>query len=186
MKTFHFCSLVLLMECVIGLRHLVLIGMPNSGKTSLGHFAAHRMGVPFHDTDETLGNVRDIIQKDGWYRFREQEYVVLRSLLEHPEPSIIATGGGCIEYYKSFHTLLNRHAESRIIHLIRQNTTTRGEKILSDEWERLWEKRAKFYFQLSDENYWNDGSQADFCNWLFENNLDLSDNMGARQVYKSW
>lgn len=81
-------------------QNIVLIGMPASGKTTLGSFLAEKLGKKFIDTDilitEKTGRTpSDIITKDGEAAFRKIESETIKeiSLLNSV---IIATGGGAV------------------------------------------------------------------------------------------
>ena len=79
--------------------NIVLIGMPSSGKTTIGQPLASALGKLFIDTDAAINErenkaLRDIVNQDGLKRFLEiQEEVILGMNLEN---YIIATGGSVI------------------------------------------------------------------------------------------
>ena len=57
-----------------------LVGMPGSGKSTVGRQLAHRAGVPFIDLDhrleQTLGTtIRSFFEAEGEARFRDIESV---------------------------------------------------------------------------------------------------------------
>ena len=63
-------------------RHVFIIGMPGSGKSSLGRRTAKELGLRFIDSDELIGSTiggtaADFIERYG-------------------EPAIISTGGGIV------------------------------------------------------------------------------------------
>ena len=78
----------------------VLVGMPGSGKSTIGRRLAKAMGVPLLDTDvkivETSGRtIADIFENDGETEFRRiEEEVVRTALAEHD--GIVSLGGGAI------------------------------------------------------------------------------------------
>lgn len=78
---------------------IALIGMPGSGKSTVGYFLALNMGKLFIDTDrliqETEGrSLQNIIDEDGLKKFLAiEEKVILRLSSEH---AVIATGGSII------------------------------------------------------------------------------------------
>lgn len=81
-------------------RHVFLVGMPGSGKSSLGKRTAKRMNIPYIDTDNILseqagGTVYEIFGKYGEQAFRNAETNLLIHLVDG-EPSIISTGGGMV------------------------------------------------------------------------------------------
>lgn len=80
-------------------RNIVLIGMPGSGKSTIGKALSQKTGKEFLDTDEMIvssyGNISDIFSQKGEEYFRdiESEAVLEASKLSG---KIIATGGGAI------------------------------------------------------------------------------------------
>lgn len=79
---------------------VVLVGVPGSGKTTVGMLVAERVTVAFRDTDrdieETAGKaVPDIFVESGEAVFRELEKAaVARALEEHD--GVLALGGGAV------------------------------------------------------------------------------------------
>ena len=79
-------------------RPVVLVGMMGCGKTAVGTALAHRLDVPFRDTDAELARaarmtIPEIFARDGEAFFRAREGEVLRRVLADG-PSIVSTGGG--------------------------------------------------------------------------------------------
>lgn len=79
-------------------RHVVLIGLPGSGKSTVGPLVAERLGLPFVDIDAVIVRregrpVPVIFAEHGEAAFREMERREVRALLER-EPSVLAPGGG--------------------------------------------------------------------------------------------
>ncbi|MBW3580623.1 MAG: shikimate kinase [Actinobacteria bacterium] len=82
-------------------RHLVLVGMMGSGKTSVGRLVARRLGRAFLDSDEQIEartgrTVREIFEVDGEATFRALEADVLADALARPEAAVIAAAGGVV------------------------------------------------------------------------------------------
>jgi shikimate kinase len=82
-------------------RHLVLIGLMGSGKTTVGAACAARLGRPFVDTDElveaTTGQtISEIFANAGEHAFRELERRAVADACESPEPLVVACGGGAV------------------------------------------------------------------------------------------
>ena len=79
---------------------VVLVGVPGSGKTTVGNLLAQRLGVGFRDTDHdvelTEGKpVPDIFVDSGEPHFRALEReAVARALREHD--GVLALGGGAV------------------------------------------------------------------------------------------
>ncbi len=82
----------------LGCRSLVLVGMPGSGKSSIGRRLGQRLGLGFSDADteiERAANmtIPELFQTKGEAEFRKGEQKVIARLLE-AGPQVIATGGG--------------------------------------------------------------------------------------------
>jgi 3-dehydroquinate synthase len=81
-------------------RHVWLVGMPGSGKSTIGPRLADLLGLAFVDLDDEVERltgrpVRDIFARDGERAFREEEFVALQRVAEGPG-AVIATGGGAV------------------------------------------------------------------------------------------
>ena len=82
----------------LGPRSIVLVGMPGSGKTSVGRRLAQRLELSFVDADTEIEKaadmpIADIFAKHGEPYFRAGEAKVIARILEGG-PRIVATGGG--------------------------------------------------------------------------------------------
>jgi shikimate kinase len=78
--------------------HLVLVGLPGSGKTTVGRGVAARLGRPFLDFDEEIErragcSVGDIFALDGESHFRQLELALARELAE-ARGMVLSPGGG--------------------------------------------------------------------------------------------
>lgn len=81
--------------------NLVLVGMPASGKSTIGQALAKTLGRPFIDTDseivrKTGKQISDIFAEIGENGFRDIETDVVREVAAHNVGAIIATGGGAV------------------------------------------------------------------------------------------
>lgn len=79
-------------------RHLVLVGLPGAGKSTVGRLAAARLDCSFVDLDEMISqanqqSVAELFATCGESVFRELEREAMAELLER-EPMVIAPGGG--------------------------------------------------------------------------------------------
>jgi shikimate kinase len=84
----------------LGSRSIALVGMPGSGKSSIGRRLAPRLGLPFVDADAEIEKaagmpISEIFAKHGEPYFRDGEARVIARLLDDG-PSVIATGGGAL------------------------------------------------------------------------------------------
>lgn len=79
---------------------IALVGLPASGKSSVGQALAALLGLAFHDLDEVIEaeagkTIPEIFQSLGEAGFRALESMAL-SRLAGAGPSVLATGGGCV------------------------------------------------------------------------------------------
>jgi shikimate kinase len=80
--------------------HLVLVGLPGAGKTTVGRAAAIRLGRPFLDFDEEIERregmrVAALFERHGESRFRVLERELTAEVAGR-EPMVLAPGGGWI------------------------------------------------------------------------------------------
>ncbi len=78
---------------------IVLTGFMGAGKTTVARALAARRGCAMLDTDDRIverggRSIEAIINAEGEARFRQIETEVLRDILEHDDPRVIALGGG--------------------------------------------------------------------------------------------
>ena len=79
---------------------LFLVGMPGSGKSTVGRQLSRRLGLPFFDSDHVIEQrlgctIREYFEREGEAAFREVEEQVLAELAGGA-PAVIATGGGAV------------------------------------------------------------------------------------------
>ena len=79
-------------------RHVVLVGLPGSGKTTIGRLAAERLHAGFVDIDAIVERregrpIAMIFAEKGEAAFREMERKEMETALAG-EPAVIAPGGG--------------------------------------------------------------------------------------------
>jgi shikimate kinase/3-dehydroquinate synthase len=94
-------------------RHLALAGFMGAGKTTLGHEVARRLGRRFVDLDveierQTGTTVEEIFARDGEPAFRATEEAIAASVLDAPEPLVVALGGGAVLSAATRDTLARR------------------------------------------------------------------------------
>ncbi|MCY4301669.1 MAG: shikimate kinase [Aestuariivita sp.] len=80
-------------------KNIVLVGMMGSGKSTVGRTLAKHLEVPFLDSDIEIMQasnmtISEIFERFGEVFFREKETLIIRRLLKHEKPGVIATGGG--------------------------------------------------------------------------------------------
>ena len=84
-----------------GDRHLVLVGLMGSGKSTVARALGERLGRRLVDTDSVIEartgrTVRQIFADDGEPAVRALEAQVLSDALADPEPTVIAAAGGVV------------------------------------------------------------------------------------------
>ena len=77
-----------------------LIGLPGSGKSTVGRQLARRLQLPFSDSDhvieQQLGcSIREYFEREGEERFRDVEELVIDELTQGGS-GVLSTGGGVI------------------------------------------------------------------------------------------
>lgn len=79
---------------------IIFVGLPGSGKTTIGRQLGRRLGLPFVDSDHVIEHrlgcsIREFFAREGEDSFRDLEQQVLDDLtLTHQ--GVIATGGGAV------------------------------------------------------------------------------------------
>ncbi len=80
-------------------QNVVLVGMPASGKTTVGKLIAKELGREFIDTDDIIvseyGDITDIFEQKGESGFRDIESAVIKNVASL-QGKVIATGGGAV------------------------------------------------------------------------------------------
>jgi shikimate kinase len=151
--------------------NLVLIGMPGSGKSTVGVILAKRTSHDFVDTDLVIQSVEHrslqaIMDKEGYMKLREIEARVLQTL--NLENHIISTGGSAV------------YSDAAMVHLKKNGTTiyldvsldtlrnritdyeTRGiAKRPEQSFGDLFEERTRLYRKYADLVIKGDGMTQD-------------------------
>jgi shikimate kinase len=84
---------------LVGSRNLIFVGMPGSGKSTVGVLIAKKLGLGFIDTDlliqqETGRTLQHIVDQDGYVALRKAEEQVLLHL--NVQQHVISTGGSAV------------------------------------------------------------------------------------------
>jgi shikimate kinase len=77
-----------------------LIGLPGSGKSTVGRQLARRLQLPFVDSDQAIEtrlgcSIREFFEREGEERFREIEAEVIQALSQKGA-GVLSTGGGAV------------------------------------------------------------------------------------------
>jgi shikimate kinase len=98
--------------------HLILVGLPGVGKTTIGRAAARKLGREFLDFDREIErrsglDVREIFRLKGEEHFRELEFALTKEL-SAAGGMVLSPGGGWITQQRSVELL---RSAGRIIYL---------------------------------------------------------------------
>ena len=155
---------------------IVLIGMPGSGKTTLGQDVAKELNLKFVDMDffieKSTGKSISEIFESGEEMFRTYETKTCE-VLSRLDKSLISTGGGVVkkkenmDYYNDFVVVfINRPLE-----LILEDVDTSTRPLLKDGKARLinlYRERIDLYNQYADVIVINDGGLEDIVSEIVE------------------
>lgn len=140
---------------------ICLIGMPGSGKTTIGRELAKQINFKFIDLDELIKSkckltVSEIFKTKGELYFRDKETKILKELILSRDKLVISTGGGIIlknsniliKTYNIFlscthKTLINR------LSLSKERPLLLGKNI-SEDIKKMLIQREKKYLDISD------------------------------------
>lgn len=89
-------------------KNIALIGMPGSGKTSIGKILSQKLSRDFIDTDHIFekkyGDIEEFFKKYGEDGFRKKESAIIREVCKN-NGLIIGCGGGVVEKYQNYYPL---------------------------------------------------------------------------------
>lgn len=134
-----------------------MVGLPGTGKTTLGMELAVYLGLPFVDLDQeieknTRQKIRSIFQEKGESYFRQLEYFHLRRVINEIPEFVLATGGGTPCFFDNMHLMKDEGTTVFIntpIHQIKQRLQQDAVRPLmqTNTLEHLLKERKKWYEQ---------------------------------------
>ncbi len=159
------------------MKHLILIGYKNVGKSAIGRKLAQAMGAEFIDLDEVVEKTyakkngavhtcREIMNAVGQDAFHELEHEALQESLSSPTFRIISLGGGTPLFSKNKilmqgHTIVQITAPKEVVfERIMANGKpaffSAGDPL--ESFNRTWKERGAIYDSLTDIKIDNSGS----------------------------
>jgi shikimate kinase len=81
-------------------QRIACVGLPGSGKTTVGRQLARRIGCRFIDSDHVMehrmgGSIREFFEREGESAFRDLEEAVIDELTQG-DSCVLSTGGGAV------------------------------------------------------------------------------------------
>ncbi|MCR5726308.1 MAG: shikimate kinase [Lachnospiraceae bacterium] len=140
--------------------NIVMIGMPASGKSTIGVILAKLLGKGFIDTDLVIQQregslLCDLIEKKGTEGFLKCEEEAILSV--HPENAVIATGGSVVysdmamRYLSSIATVIYLKVEKAELFHRLHNIRERGVVLRNGEnLDGMYDSRTALYEKYAD------------------------------------
>ena len=154
------------------MQNVILIGMPGSGKSTVGRLLAEKLGRPLLEADKELEkaagmSIPVIFANEGEAGFRRRETRIL-SELGKQSGTVISTGGGCVTREENYPLL---HQNGVIVWITRDlNSLAREGRPLSlnADLSAMYAVRAPLYERFADFTVENDGNAEDTVNSILE------------------
>ena len=157
-------------------RNIVLIGMPASGKSTIGKLLAKKMNYEYYDADRYLERkenvkISTLFSEKGEEYFRNLETKYLKELSQK-NGIIISTGGGAVKREKNMRILgekgiivfLNRKIED----IAKENHEARPLLQNIDNIYKLYDERIELYNRYSDIIVENNGTLKEVTDRIAE------------------
>lgn len=150
------------------MENIVLIGMPGSGKSTIGAALAEKLNRPLVDADSVIAglagkSIPDIFAQDGEAAFRDWETKALADLGKR-SGLILATGGGCVTREENYPLL---HQNGTIFCLTRDlSLLPREGRPLSQKNDlgNMYQTRRPLYEAFADFTVDNNGTPESTVN----------------------
>lgn len=161
-------------KLLAGKQNIVLIGMPGSGKSTVGKIIAERLCLEFIDTDYEIvkregRDIPTIFREDGEEYFRKVEAEVLKEVGKLTG-KVIATGGGIVKNIANRYPL---RSNGKIFYLKRsvEKLVTDGRPLSKDleTVKKLYAERKEMYEAFADKTIDNDGDIKETVKGVLEN-----------------
>ncbi len=135
-------------------KNIILVGMPGSGKSTVGQYLAERIGREFYDSDEEISkkgeSPAEIIEKYGEEYFRSIETEVLSELCKK-SGCVIATGGGAVTREENY-DIIQQNGTVVFIDRDIERLSTKGRPLSQggiEKLQQMYEVRYPLYKKFS-------------------------------------
>ncbi|MEM9895913.1 MAG: shikimate kinase [Bacteroidota bacterium] len=139
------------------MQKIFLVGLPGSGKTTMGLNLAHHLNLQFIDLDLEIEKhenrtIQSIFKTDGEFFFRQLEKKYLEKFIDNQHAFVLATGGGTPCFFENMKKMKREGLTIWIntaISTIRKRLRNDHSRPLLQEnsLEDLQGKRKKYYAQ---------------------------------------
>lgn len=156
-------------ELSLNERNIILIGMPSSGKSTVGRALASKLNRDFIDLDKEIirkekRDIPDIFKYNGEKYFRKVENALLEEFAKL-SGKVIALGGGTVMGNNAYQMIKQN---SIVVYLTRTKVSFKGRPILmkggDDAYQRLLSERTPVYQALADIQIENNSSLDETTN----------------------
>ena len=141
------------------MENLVLVGMPGSGKTTIGRALSERSGKAFVDADERIvekagRSIPEIFAAEGETGFRKLEHEVLTEILLKTG-QVVATGGGAVLWSEN-RKAMRRTGRVYFLRRALEDLPVEGRPLSqAGSLEEMYRVRAPLYRDTADVSVWN-------------------------------
>ena len=150
-------------EIVKGKKNIVLVGMPSSGKSTIGKQIAEELGMQFIDVDKEIEvskskSIPEIFKESGEGAFRDIESRVIADIASK-QNVVIATGGGAVLREQNTMLLKGNGTVYFIDRPLDLLITTDDRPLSSnrDDLVKRYNERYDIYCKVADKKIINDG-----------------------------
>ncbi len=139
--------------------NVILIGMPGSGKSTIGSLLSSKLSYGFYDTDKAIElnenmTIEKMFELKGEIYFREKERMIINDLLKMNK-YVISTGGGMPIYFDNLKRLkkagITVFINSSLEILVKRSPNLNNRPLLKDHAEKnimsLYYERINIYNQ---------------------------------------
>jgi len=143
------------------MENIVLVGMPGSGKTTIGQSLAEKMNRRLIDTDTEITkaagrSIPEIFSLEGEDGFRKRETEVIKKFGKE-SGLVITTGGGCVTREENY-APLRQNGSIIFIERSLEKLAREGRPLSQGNLDTMYEKRLPLYRRFADRVTQNESS----------------------------